>query len=117
TNANHLGPPQRVERLRAARHERVGIVTKRAPEYKIARREQRRDDRSVTDAIAPRHLKISRGAASLRQPMIWRSANSTFAGRSARRRMYHGYQASPYAIRSRTAYPSRASRRCSAARI
>ena len=29
---------------------------------------------------------------------IERIANATFAGRSARRRMYHGYHASPYAI-------------------
>ena len=29
---------------------------------------------------------------------IERMANVTFAGRSARRRMYHGYQCSPYAI-------------------
>jgi hypothetical protein len=29
------------------------------------------------------------------QPMIWRNAKSTLAGRSASRRMYHGYQASP----------------------
>ena len=27
--------------------------------------------------------------------MSWRRAKTTFAGRSARRRMYHGYQADP----------------------
>ena len=32
---------------------------------------------------------------SRRQPTIWRSAKITFAGRSASRRMYHGYQAVP----------------------
>jgi len=29
------------------------------------------------------------------QPTIWRRAKPTFAGRSASRRMYHAYQASP----------------------
>ena len=40
----------------------------------------------------------SRGA----QPKSWRSAKATLAGRSARRRRYHAYQASPYEIRART---------------
>jgi hypothetical protein len=29
------------------------------------------------------------------QGSTWRTANTTLAGRSARRRMYHGYQCSP----------------------
>ena len=29
------------------------------------------------------------------QPITWRRAKNTFAGRSASRRMYHGYHASP----------------------
>ncbi len=45
-----------------------------------------------------------RSSAAVRggQGKSWRSTNRTFAGRSASRRMYHGYQASPYAIRFRT---------------
>lgn len=40
------------------------------------------------------------------------ATNQTLAGRSARRRRYHWYQASPYAIRSLTWKPSLASRSC-----
>ena len=46
------------------------------------------------------------------QGSSWRSAKTTLAGRSASRRMYHGYHASPYAIRTRTVKPSAASLRC-----
>ena len=46
-----------------------------------------------------------------------RIAKVTLAGRSASRRMYQGYQASPYAMSVCTRYPSRASRNCSPVRI
>ena len=41
---------------------------------------------------------IARTGCPVSRASSWRRANSTFAGRSARRRMYHGYQAAPYAI-------------------
>ena len=37
-----------------------------------------------------------------RQGSSWRRANRTFAGRSARRRMYHGYQCVPYEMSATT---------------
>ena len=40
-------------------------------------------------------LAATRMVPTSDQGSIWRSANQTLAGRSARRRMYHGYQCSP----------------------
>jgi hypothetical protein len=53
----------------------------------------------------------------VRYGRIWRSANRTFAGRSASRRMYHGYHDAPYATRVNAGKPSRWSFRSSAARM
>src|SRR5207244_3582987 len=40
------------------------------------------------------------------------TTNQTLAGRSAKRRMYHGNQYSPYAMSTRTRRPSFANRNC-----
>ena len=45
------------------------------------------------------------------QGSSWRIANTTFAGRSASRRMYQRYHASPYAISTCTRNPAFARRR------
>ena len=108
-SASSSGGRQDVRRIRVAAQRQDGVMLQQQQRVRDvtggARRHQRVlaiPGRLVADPPQPFGPQVHRprtiaGPTSPRSydGMIWRSANSTLAGRSASRRMYHGYQNSP----------------------